>query len=253
MKYARKIVALLIAAVVLASVAIGVGVIFAVKNVNVTLLSYSAESGSGEAEERIAAVKKDVLASIRGTVIAFVSEDTVAAAVSGQYTVTDVEKIYPCTVNVTVKERREMFAVANGFGYAVYDEDGVFLAYAENALNAADGAPDLILEGTDSTEDIVALAGVCASFRQAFGCLRSVAGAVVLEKAENALQVDKVIFRLHCGVSVELQEYAVSTVEKLAAAYAAFVSLSGEQKLEGTIYCYETAEMGVNATYSRAY
>lgn len=41
MKYIRKIAVLFICVVMLASVAIGVGVIFAVRNVNVTMYSLS--------------------------------------------------------------------------------------------------------------------------------------------------------------------------------------------------------------------
>lgn len=255
MKHIRKIVALAIAVVLVAAVLIGLGVIFSVRNVNVTLLSYSCEQDSDDAQNKIAEFKGKILSEVRGTVMVFVHEDEVSAAIGdGDFVLESWEKVYPCTINVTVRERREVFAVSNGDEtYSVYDETGLFLRRAEtaeDAYNRVDKSPNLLIEGADNDEDIKRVADICSIFRSKFMSLRSVAEKVVLSKAQSQLERDGVTFYLRCGVSIEIFDCGVLTEEKIEAGYNEFTSLSGERKLGGKIYCY-AVEGEVQANYTQ--
>ena len=76
MKHLRKIGILIIAIIIAAAVAVGICVIYAVRNVNVTLLSYPDEEANLNSE--ILAVKEEVLKKMRGRVISSISEEDVS-------------------------------------------------------------------------------------------------------------------------------------------------------------------------------
>lgn len=240
MKYVRKIVTLLISVILAAAIVVGTGVIFAVKNVNVTLFSYSYEEDSAEAKQQISEFKTLISDKVRGKLIGFVKESDFAVALEGsKYVVDGCEKVYPCTLNVTVKERRETFAVRSGESFEVYDEHGVYVRTAptkEQSYNVADGLPNVFIEGADSPAEIKAVANVSKIFKTYFTSLRTVTEKVVLSEAASQLATDNIAFYLRCGTVIEIRDYNVLTAEKISAAYAKFTSLSGEKKLGGTIY-----------------
>lgn len=250
MKYIRKIAAPVMALIFAAAVAIGVCVIFAVRNVNVTLMSYSSDTADAEAE--IAAVKEKVLANCRGTIIGFLSEGDVVACLDEGYTLEKFEKVYPCTVEITVRQRREAFAVQTGEEYSVYDDGGNFLKTADTSLNSLDSAPNVILKGVSGAEDVKTVAGVCAVFalNENFSHLRSVVESVELLKADTKFGNDKLVFLLRCGLTLEIHDFTVRTEEKMSKAHKEFALLSGEQKLRGTIYSLVNVNGEVTATYN---
>lgn len=255
MKYLRKIAALITAVIMLAAIAIGIGVIFAVRNVNITLLSYSCETDSKEADEKIAEFKANVLKEVRGSVISSVKEESVASALKDDlYVLESLEKVYPSTLNITVRERREVFAVLeDDESYSVYDENGLLLrkvASEEEAYNRVDGAPNTYIEGAETQIDINSVVAVCKIFRDKFSSLRSVAEKVVLSKAQSNLANDNITFYFRCGVKLLVFDYTVMTEEKIAAGYAKFASLSGEQKLGGTIYVVKDDNGQVSSAYN---
>lgn len=243
MKYLRKIGILIIAIVMAAAIAVGICVIYAVRNVNVTLLSYPDDDENLNSE--ILAVKEDVLKRVRGRVISSVSEADISSCLTDDYFLESFEKIYPCTINITVQQRREVFAVydAGNENYSVYDENGKFLRTADNNLNSYDGAPNLILEGIEYNEDIKELASVCAIFKsctEEASSLRSAVEKVTLKKSHTSLcgAGDKIVFDLWCGISIEIHDYQKLTEEKISKAYKYFRSLSTDQKLKGVIYSF---------------
>lgn len=252
MKYLRKIVYLVIAVVLFAAVIIGAGVILAVKNVNVTLISYTYENDEDGARAQIAEFKESVLSNVRGSVLLFVGEDSVTSAIDGSgYVLESFEKVYPCTVNITLRERRETFAVKNADGsYGVYYEDGGFCANKEVNENTVDGAPNLVLEGAETAEDLSLLVGVCNNFKEAFSSLRGIAEKAVLTKAHTQTEKDKVTFYLHSGLKIEVLDYAELGFEKLKAGNAKYLSLSGEERLGGTLYC-SSSQGTATAVYSK--
>ena len=239
MKHLRKIGILIIAVIMAAAVAVGICVVYAVRNVNMTFLNYSDSQETSSSE--MLAIKESVLEKVRGRVISSVGEEDVASCLDDGYFLESFEKVYPCTINITVQQRREVYSVFDGENYSTYDETGKFMRTAENGLNFFDGAPNLILEGTNGEEDIKEVAAVCAIFKSYSenSALRSALEKVTLSKSQTSIAVDsdKIVFGFWCGISIEIQDYTKYTSEKISKAYKYFKELSPEQKLKGRIYC----------------
>ena len=254
MKHLRKIGILIIAIIMVAAIAVGICVVYAVRNVNVTLLSTDADEENFNS--KIQSVKQGVLDKVRGRVISSVNEDDVSSCLEDDYYLESFEKVYPCTINITVQQRREVFAVYDGENYSAYDESGKFLRVSESNVNSRDGAPNLIIEGADSDADIKEVASVCAIFK---GCtkdkslLRSLVEKVTLYRPQATSSFDTVTFKLWCGLSIEIWDYSKFTSEKISKAYKLFDSLSPEQKLKGSIISRIDADGNFYAGYSEYY
>lgn len=243
MKYLRKIVWLIIAVVFFAAVIIGMGVIFSVKNVNVTLNSYSYSAWENMSEEEeikavaeIDVIKNTVLKSYGGKLMFYVKQEELSEIFDGTFYVFEsCEKVYPCTLNITVKERREVFAISDTNGtYSTYDSLGILMRSGlslDEAANNIDRAPNVLLNGISTDEQIKSVANVASIFTQKFSALRSIVEKIDLQPRQGNL-----VFTLRCGISVYVADYAVRTEEKIGAAYDKFLSLSGEEKLSGIIY-----------------
>ncbi|MBD5585409.1 MAG: hypothetical protein HDQ88_10030 [Clostridia bacterium] len=251
MKHLRKISALVIALIMVASIAIGIGVIFSVRNINVALQSYADGDGNGNVRE---AVKQEVLSSCKGRMISAVSEVDVINCLGEGYTLESFEKVLPCTINITVRQRREAFAVVSGEAYLMYDETGLLMRTAETNENAFDLSPNVILEGTENDEDIKTVAEVCEIFKSStnFSSLRSLVDKIVLYKSRTSVIVekDRLTFYLRCGISVEINDFSQQTAEKIAKSHKRFKELAGEQILSGRIYTFTNADGEVVATYN---
>ncbi|MDE6505193.1 MAG: hypothetical protein K2L42_04905 [Clostridia bacterium] len=243
MKYLRKITVAVIAFIFFVAVSIGAGVMFAIRNVNVTYYDY----GSGN-DGTISEIKKTVLDNFRGTLIAFVNEEDIKLCIPNGYVLTKFEKAYPCTLNFTVKERVEVFAENTAAGYDIYDEDGEFLRSSESYFNGKDGAPNIIIESDDKE----AVANAAASFKRNFNSLRSSVEKISVKYPQTSFDDHKYAFYLRCGLIIEVKGVELFE-EKLARAAEVFATLSGEQKLGGTIYCYTAIDgVSVRATYENA-
>lgn len=251
MKYVRKIAFLLIATLMVASVALGMCIAFSVRNVNVSYLHYAndGEESTLLAEAVIARVKNTILDGCQGSLISSVDEDTVKSCVGTDYVLESFEKIYPCTINVRIRERREVYAVKYGDEYKIYDSDGVLLRIDAENVNAFDGAPDVVLTGTRNEEDVKELAQLGALFEKNFSALRSAVEELKIIKEQSSLAKDRYCFVLRCGLTVELRDL-VSAEDKIVRAKNEFSKLSGEQKLGGKIYCYTTEDGRVLASYT---
>ncbi len=251
MKYLRKIGILIIAVIMVAAVAVGICVVYAVRNVNVTYLSYS--DGENDADSEIRSIKESVLQKVRGRVISSVGEEDVLSCLDDDLYLESFEKVYPCTVNIIVRQRREVYAVFDGENYSTYDDGGKFMNVSESNVNSFDGAPNVILEGTQGEDDVKAVAAVCAVFKseENFGSLRSAVEKVTLRKSQSSVSSDsdKIIFSLWCGLSIEIQDYGKYTSEKISKAYKHFCNLSSEQKLKGRIYSYADGNGELKVTY----
>ena len=107
MKYIRKAIALVLVAVFIAAVAIGLSVIFAVRNINVFTVDYTASGDSDGTDEFADTVSgiRESLSQFEGRTIVTVNEEDISAIVaeSGYAEFVSAERVYPCTINVTVK------------------------------------------------------------------------------------------------------------------------------------------------------
>ena len=248
MKYLRKIIFTIIAVAFVASIVIGVGVVFAVKNVNISLNCYSYEEDDPQAVKEIAAYKQKILDKVRGTVIYFITDEDVAEVIDGDYSLERVEKVYPCTLNITLKERKETFSVALPDGkYALYDENGVLLDGSASKRSGYDVALDL-----KNGESVEKAASLCSVFKSKFSAFRSMVKSVALEDAAFDIMpyTNAVTFNLHCGMSIEIRDYNKSYPEKINAVYNYFEELSSDKKTKGKIICSMTVSGELNTVYT---
>lgn len=249
MKYLRKIVALLIGVVFFAALIISLGRIFAIKNVNVTLITYADDCSESYGEA------KRSLEEFKGESLLFLSEKEIVEAFSAKnsnYAVTECEKKYPCTVNVTLKERHEVFAVFVGGLYSMYDSDGKYLRSSIENTNVNDGSPNVEFTGV-AVEKVPDLAVVAATFKSAFKSLRSVVASIGIDSRPDVEgYVDRLYFNLRCGLKIRIDDYEDRTEEKIRLAYEKFCTLTDRQKLRGTLRSYRIGDENgiINADYS---
>ena len=240
MKYLRKIVALLIGVVFFAALIISLGRIFAIKNVNVTLVTYADDCTESYGEA------KRSLESFKGESLLFLSEKEIVetfSAKNSNYAVAVCEKKYPCTVNVTLKERHEVFAVFVGGLYSMYDSDGKYLRSSIDNTNVNDGSPNVEFTGV-AVEKVPELAIVAATFKSTFKSLRSVVASIGID-ARPDVEGD-------VGLKIRIDDYADRTEEKIRLAYEKFCTLTDRQKLRGTLRSYRIGDENgiINADYS---
>ena len=247
MKYLRKLFMLLLGIAFFVALIICVGRIFAVRNINVNLITY--EEDSTESYNKA----KQTLSVYKGESMLFFNENEVAKKFAGSnYVVTSCEKKFPCTLNVTIKERLEIFAVSVGGLYSMYDGDGRFLRSDFENANDIDGTPNVEISGV-ATEQLETVASIAQLFKSSFGGLRSIVESINLDSRPNVEGYsDKLIFNLRCGLVIQFNDYSQEIEEKILAAYRRFSTLSDKQKLSGKIVCYRYVGENsfINANYS---
>lgn len=241
MKYVRKVVGLVIAVAFIASVIIGVGIIFSVKNVNISLQSYTypevevmTEEEKQAADGEIEDFRQSLLSEYRGTLLGFVDVDELSARFDDtNYILENIEKAYPCTLNLTIKERRESFCVRVGENsYNTYDSYGTLMREGvskDDSINNIDKAPNVAVS-VENAADIKAIADMASAFSEEFSALRSVVESIGINE-----QTGHIVFKLHCGISIRISDFRTLTKAKMRAAHEKFISLAGEEKLSGTI------------------
>lgn len=272
MKYLRVITVVVIAFVFLAALAIGLGVIFAVKNINITIDSYTYSSGSEKAVSEITMYKDNFSDLYKGKLISSVSEDDIAqnlADWNADYTLTSFEKIMPCTINISMVERRETYIYySEGEGvYNVYDSEGRFYRTAETqdaAMNGGDrddveNSPNVELILPDESYVVLA-ASLGSAFHTSFknelfkndAPIRSTVEWIQIKDqyvAYNDTHDTKVIFHLRSGIEIEIYDYDLDLDAKMSAAYTVFEGLDAEQKLTGYIHCLYNDSGTMTARY----
>ncbi|MCD7729845.1 MAG: hypothetical protein LUI60_08085 [Clostridia bacterium] len=237
MKYIRRAIVIILAAVFIAAAAIGVSVVFAVRNINVATVSYSSAAVGSENFSASVETAKTELSSLSGKNLLGVTSSDISSLVpsDGYARFVSAEKVYPCTVNVTLEERLETFAVLSEDGkYLVYDEQGAYITAKVENINNLDGCPNVIVSAEGSLEEIAAVAGY---FGEEFSALRSVVESITV--TTYAAQDSTVLaFRLYCGITLRLVDYAVYPQEKVKALHTAFQSLDDYAKTGGELSCH---------------
>lgn len=227
MSYVRKIVVFILSILFLAAVVVGMSVVFAVRNVNVELLKYS-EEYLDEYEE-----SKENLAKLKGTSILYLSEDDVKSCVSsGHMVLQSFEKVFPCTINVVIKERVETFAFKTSSGYEIYDEDGILIGSSPQNVNGVDGCPNVLLQVAPG--EIAEAVQMCGYFSERFSALRGAVESVEIRGA--AFGVDSTMtLKLFSGLTLVVIDYEVYPEQKMEAIYNEYLLLSSRQRLYGSI------------------
>ncbi|MCD8372561.1 MAG: hypothetical protein LUD27_04605 [Clostridia bacterium] len=235
MKYIRRAIVIMLAAVFVAAAAIGVSVIFAVRNINVAVISYSSSAGESQNFSDSVSKVKTQLSSLTGSNLLGVDEDDISSLIpeDGYARFVSAEKVYPCTVNVTVEERVEAFAVLSEDGsYLVYDYNGEYIATKTENINNLDSCPNVLVSADGFMAEAVEIASL---FKEEFSALRSVVETLNVVKSESGVIAE---FGLYCGTTLRLVGLGEYDTQKLSALHAAFNSLSDCDKAEGTLSCY---------------
>lgn len=221
--------------VFLIALVIGAGIILSVQNVNVTYIYYGEDAHAADyAETRLN------LDKLKGSGLLFIGrEDVEEKIVNGEVLALEsYEKVYPCTINIVIRERAETFArkSESGSGYAVYDEAGVFMRTASTADNAGDACPNVIVYGADEAS-MADVARICGYFKEIFSSFRRMVESVSVSRISDN---DAFEFNLRSGFKIRVygwnsQDSENEDVVKLEKAFEKYSSLTDEQKLEGVI------------------
>ncbi|MGN0815005.1 MAG: hypothetical protein ACI4MH_07225 [Candidatus Coproplasma sp.] len=230
MNYIRKVIALILSLIFCAALVVGAAVILAIRNINVEFINYSSVY-LGEYE----AIKLN-LEKLKGYNLLFLTEDDVKSYVgSSEYIVVDsYEKVFPCSVDVVLKERVETYSVATENGYGVYDEDGVFIRNVRENVNVLDNSPNVLLNVT--AEKLSSAVKVCSYFKDKFSSIRNLVKSV--DVVDDAI-ASTLTFNLYSGLKITIIDYDVLTESKMSSVYRVYSSLSESEKLRGVIRAYD--------------
>jgi hypothetical protein len=228
------------------------GVVYAVRNINITYEKYSDTS----ATTREYTLVESALNGYKGKNILAISESEITKLVNGTtdesgslVRLVSFEKVMPCTLNIVIKERIETFAYEKGDRFDIYDEDGILLS--ENALtnlNKIDECPNVLITG-DVPEATVA-AEVCTYFKNDFDALRALVKEIKFEQSSVTVN-NTLTFELYSGLKIVIFEWQTSTKEKISVCAEKYFSLTDEQKITGSIRCQQVQSSG--AAYSAMY
>lgn len=244
MKYIRRAIVVILAAVFVAAVAIGLSVIFAVRNINVFTIAYT--DGGDMSAQFSAAVSsvEGALSSYKGRTINAVDEEKVKQAVEdSEYAeFVSYEKIYPCTINVTVRERLEVFAVAEeGGGYTVLDGNCSAITHKSANVNNLDGSPNVLLENV-TAEDYPAVTEIAGLLKEKFSSVRAFAESIGIDRASVSVERDSLSIKLRCGLTMVITDYKASAADKAEALCNAFLNMPDHLKLSGSMRCVAAAD-----------
>ena len=226
----------------------------------------AADAVRAELEDRY--LRKNFLFFDEAGVKELVSEQS-----GGYFEVTSVEKSFPNTVTVRVREKYESYAFEKDGKYYVIGDDGTVLAIKdENVNNIVPGRQNIEIVGFDFTAPAVGDAfSVSEEATAAYDSLR----ILVCEKnvrglAGNVLRVeyvtlgvsdpalDRSIFYVTCteGVQIKLTNPAVNAQAKAAAALDIYEDLGDAQRTYGYITVEDRRDsvsgpvIGMDAAYS---
>lgn len=265
MKYIRKITATVLVLLLLVAIAVGLGIVYSVRNINISLSTYyelSLDGNGNEVDDITAAVDyglykadydvcKASLEKFDGRLLSSVSKKDVMNALSDSgYTLVEMRKKMPCTLNLVLKKRMDTFAVRTGEEqYTVYDEDGVYLGESASLNNANDGIPNVLLLAPDgrklSADDISEIAVICAFFRSEFASLRYIVESIEFDRNTDIQEYhNKITFNMRTGVSVQIVRFENLLTEKIYEAHKVYHNLTPEKKLKGTVVAVEVETNG---------
>ena len=226
----------------------------------------AADAVRAELEDRY--LRKNFLFFDEAGVKELVSEQS-----GGYFEVTSVEKSFPNTVTVRVREKYESYAFEKDGKYYVIGDDGTVLAIKdENVNNIVPGRQNIEIVGFDFTAPAVGDAfSVSEEDTAAYDALRifvselngrGLAGNVLrveyvtLGVSDPAL--DRSIFYIACteGVQIKLTNPAVNAQAKAAAALDIYEDLGDAQRTYGYITVEDRRDsvsgpvIGMDAAYS---
>ena len=246
----RTILTTVIAFLLLAAViAAGMNAVFTVTYVNARFVTYTEEG------ERAAQELKEELNGYLGRSTTFLDLEEVRATAQAypRFMVVSVEKQYPASVVVEVRERRAAFALPGADGYDIFDGEGVRIGSSASAdgyilLAGAFSAADGALAGTYSEQ----LLAMYAAFAELLGEPRANVLSVSLQdnSSTGTLAFDRFRIATREGVEIVILEPSVRIEDKARAAVQCYLALDEGDRVRGTINVVEQNTGTVVANWS---
>lgn len=232
MKFLRKVLALCLAMVFLIALIIGAGIILSVQNVNVRFIYY----GENEHAADYAQTRSN-LDKLKGTGLLFITDEDVESKVGNGdvLAIESYKKVFPCSIDIVIRERAETFAVKaeNGLSYNVYDERGVLMKSNVSTINGSDGCPNVLVSGF-SADDMCEVAQMCGYFKEVFSSFRRLIEKVTVVKVSESSAFE-FVFRSGFVIRVHGYKGAQDNKLKLEKAFEKYSTLTDAQKLDGII------------------
>ncbi len=254
----KRVVLTTLAAVLLlaAAIAAGLNAIFTVTHVRTQFLTYS-EEGKREAVEL-----REKLDEFIGSSTTFLDLDEVAGVVTQYpcFRVDSIAKSFPATVSLEISERKERFAFRREEGYAILDEEGVYLYEKAENVNRISGE-NILLENFPievgeegvSGDYFTELLSVMNTFAGTLREIRSNILSVTLVRATTNPRDDFFRIQMREGVVIDLGNPAVKAEEKTEKALQKYLSLGDEERIFGFITAVDSPTTGeaLEPDYSR--
>lgn len=211
------------------AIVIGAGIILSVRNVNVSFADYSGLYAA-EYEETRANLDK-----MKGYGLLFVKESDVTDKISHpeHIVVESYEKVFPCTINVTLKERVEKYTVQSLNGYSVYDSDGKLVRSVTSdvqPVNPVDGCPNVELFAEEEQIESIAVLG--GYFEKEFGPIRRMIASIAVRKY---LDLEITAFNFKSGMTLSVSSWGQASEQKIIKAREVYGTLSDVQRCGGSI------------------
>lgn len=242
MKFLRKALVTCLVIIFLIAVVIGAGIILSVQNINVTFVYYGDNVHAAEYEQTKANLNK-----LKGSGLLFITDSDINSAVadSDVLSVESYTKVYPCSIDIVIRERVETFAIssADGLSYSFYDECGKLMKSGVSTINGSDGSPNVLVSGF-TVEEMSDVAKMGESFREVFSSFRRIVERVRLVAFSDSQAFE---FVLRSGFIIRVHGYKDMGENKLKLqkAFEKYSSLSDKQKLDGIIDVIAGKDSGI--------
>ena len=232
MKFLRKVLALCLAIVFLIALVIGAGIILSVQNVNVRFVYYGENAHAADYAQT-----RSNLDKLKGTGLLFITDSDIESKVgnSDVLAVESYKKVFPCSIDIVIRERAETFAVKaeNGLSYNIYDECGVLMKSNVSTVNGSDGCPNVLVSGF-TADDMCEVAQTCGYFKEVFSSFRRLVEKVTTVSVSES-QAIEFVFRSGFVIRVHGYKGAKDNRLKIEKAFEKYSTLTDSQKLDGVI------------------
>ncbi|MDE6274786.1 MAG: FtsQ-type POTRA domain-containing protein [Clostridiales bacterium] len=231
---------------ILVAIAAGLSAVYTVSSVKTQFSVYS-EAGREECKTLQA-----TLDGYAGKSILFLDLEDIRGEVDKYpcLKVEEVKKSYPKTVELTVTERIERYAIERTgedgkVFYSVLDENGIYLYDKEQNVNRLDGAPNILIEGLPAVSLAVGqvatgayteeLFTTIAAFREDDENVRLNLVSVAFEKGASDEATTRFTLMMQEGTRIEINNLTALVEEKAKVAFERYFTLEDEDKMFGVI------------------
>lgn len=250
--YIRKVVSIVLVLIFCVAVIAGASTILSVRNINIEYVYYSSEEGGESFAYEEYVVACDNLNSLKGKNLIFLDDSDITDCIGGNIVYLEsFEKVFPCTINVVLKEKLEQYSRPNASGgYDIYDSNGEFIETRDENINPVDSSPNVLIDVDDDQVFSIAVE-ICTYFKEQFGSLRNLVKTVTASY-DSVLDTTHIILTLYSGLTIDISDYEEYAEEKISKVYEVYSQLQDNLKLRGSIFAVSLNE-GVDGNCAAEY